>query len=62
MSREQMIDELIANYMDAIFEGGVERWIEARLREGMPWKCYDDMTDAEIKAEYDLTFETENAA
>ena len=60
MTREEMIDTLVDHYLDGIFDAGAEEWINQRLRYGMSFKPYDEMTDEEIKAEYDEMFGEED--
>ena len=52
ITREQMIDALVAHVTDAVFECGAAEWIEARLRFGTSFAPYTERTDAEIESEY----------
>lgn len=52
MTREQMIDALVERRVNRIFDCDAEIWIEARLRHGMDWEPYINMTDEEIREEY----------
>lgn len=61
MKREDLIDALVQAHIDSIFEAGVEVWISERLRHGMSWKAYEDMTDAELMREYSEVFSEEAA-
>lgn len=62
MTREEMINELVESIIDGIIDCGAAEWIEGRLRHGMSFKPYDEMTDEEIEQEYRETFPQEDAA
>lgn len=57
MTREEMIEELVSHEMDLIFEAGIDLFIKNILIYGTSRTPYDEMTDEEIKADYDETFE-----
>jgi len=52
MTREQMIDELVQAHLNDIFEAGAEQWIIYRLRNGMHWPAYGELTDKQLAHQY----------
>lgn len=62
MTREKMTQKLIEKRVNNICDYGAEIWIEARLRYGMDWKPYYDMTNEEISEEYFEAFADEEDA
>ncbi len=62
MTREQMIEELVQAHLNDIFEAGVEQWITERLRNGMHWRAYNELTDEHLANQYRDRFSEEEAA
>jgi hypothetical protein len=62
MTREEMVDALVEAHLNDIFEAGVEQWITERLRNGMPWKAYNQMTGEDLINQYRDRFSEEKAA
>ena len=62
MTREEMIDELVEEITNSIIDCGAAAWIEGRLRYGMSFVPYEEMTDEQIEREYRDTFPQEVAA
>ena len=53
MNREEMIDAIVKAYMDSIMCENLEDWIENVIRHGRRDKGLENMTDEQVKHEYD---------
>lgn len=59
MTREEMIERLIDDRIESIYQGGdPEQYLRELFRYGNTYKGYEELTDKEIKIEYNETFET----
>jgi len=61
MTRDELVDALIQDDLEAIGEAGAFEWITNRLLDGMPWMPYNKMTDDELSFEYRNRFVQEAA-
>lgn len=57
MTREKMIQLLLEDHMDSIYEVGMEEWVQERLLNGISFTPYLQMTDEQLQKEYEDTYD-----